>query len=128
MLNGADACCDFVLLLVGIAYCQGRTYGYTCRFAANFLCRGNRQIGTHLQQQKRQKQQSQNTKKELFWGAFPKNKMYLFIKFSTRPYIQLEMGLNQPILCQFPAKFFLKTSGIKKSHNFTQIWPEIGPK
>ena len=46
------------------------TADYTWRFSANFLCRGNRQIGTHLQQQKRQKQQSQNTKKELFWGAF----------------------------------------------------------
>ena len=59
---------------------------------------------THLPQQKRQ---SQNTKKELFWGAFPKNKMYLFIKFSTRPYIQLEMGLKSANFVPIPSqKFF----------------------
>ena len=73
---------------------------YTWRFAANFLCSGNQQIGTHLPQQKRQ---SQNTKKELFWGAFPKNKMYLVIKFSTRPYIQLEMGLKPANFVPIPS-------------------------
>ena len=82
---------------------------YTWHFAANFLCRGNRQIGTHLPCQKRQKRQSQNTKKDLFWGAFPKNKMYLFIKFSTRPYIQLEMGLKPANFVPIPSQnFFFK--------------------
>ena len=33
-------------------------------------------------------------KNKPFSGAFPKNKMYLFIKFSTRTHIQLEMGLK----------------------------------
>ena len=79
---------------------------YTCRFAANFLCRGNRQIGTHLPWQKRQ---SQNTIKELFWGAFPKTKMHLFIKFSARPYIQLEMGLKPANFVPIPSQnFFFK--------------------
>ena len=44
---------------------------YTCRFAANFLCCGNRQNDTLLPRQKRQ---------NLFW-AFSRYKMYLFIKF-----------------------------------------------
>ena len=42
-------------------------------------------------------------KKELFWGAFPKNKMYLVIKFSTRPYIQLEMGLKPANFVPIPS-------------------------
>ena len=47
-------------------------------------------------------------KKELFWGAFPKNKMYLVIKFSTRPYFQLEMGLNPANFVRIPSKNFFQ--------------------
>ena len=42
-----------VLTMIAITF-----HDYTWRFAANFLCRGNRQIGIHLPWQKRQKQQS----------------------------------------------------------------------
>ena len=42
-----------------------------------------------------------------FSGAFPKNKMYLFIKFSTRTHIQLEMGLKLANFGPIPSqKFF----------------------
>ena len=56
-------------------------YICTWRFAANFLCRGNRQIGTHLPRQKRQKRQSQNTKKDLFLGLFQRIKCIYLLSF-----------------------------------------------
>ena len=70
-----------------------------------------------------------------FSGAFPKNKMYLFIKFSTRTHIQLEMGLKLanfgPIPSQknFSLKMVLKSPIIllkfsQKLHQNRQI---LGP-
>ena len=45
-----------------------------------------------------------------FSGAFPKNKMYLFIKFSTRTHIQLEIGLKLGNFGPIPSQknFFFK--------------------
>ena len=79
---------------------------YTCHFSANFLCHGNRHLFAAAKMAKAAKPKHKNRP---FSGAFPKNKMYLFIKFSTRTHIQLEMGLKRPILGQFPVKeIFLK--------------------
>ena len=108
---------------------------YTCRFAANFLCRGNRQIDTLLPRQKRQ---SRNTKTDLFLGLFQSIKCtYLlsfssyFFQLSTRPHIQLEMGLKSADFGLISSQKYIKTFWYQKVPwfypNLARNWPILGP-
>ena len=77
---------------------------YTCHFAVNFLCRG-----------KNGKNGKAKTQKQTFLGAFLNNKKYLFIKFSTKPHIQLEMSLKLADFWPIPRIFFFLKNMVLKS-------------